>query len=85
MNVNLDKSMAALTVGEFLELISTYISPRREPTYVYGIAGICQLFHVSRSTAQLLKDTTLKPAVIQNGRTIVVNVEKARQLFAQKA
>lgn len=51
------------------------------PSYVYGLAGIQELFGVSHTTAQKLKDGILAPAVIQNGRKIVVDREKAIELF----
>ena len=43
-----------------------------------------QLFGVSRSTAQSLKNTVLQDAISQNGRKIVVDVEIARALFDQR-
>lgn len=55
--------------------------PRR---YVYGIKGIMQLFGVSNVTAQRYKKGIIKEAVSQNGRIIVVDEEKALQLFKQR-
>lgn len=49
--------------------------------YVYGIDGICMLFHCSRPTARKYKDTFLKPAVDQVGRKIITDREKALKLF----
>lgn len=51
--------------------------------YVFGLAGIAELFGVCKCTAQRYKNTFLAPAVSQCGRKFVVNVEKARQLFEQ--
>lgn len=49
--------------------------------YVYGLRGIRELFHVSHPTAQRYKNTFLAPAVMQRGRKIVVDVEKAMQCY----
>ena len=51
---------------------------------VYGIRGLEQLLGVSHKTAQRLKDHDLKPAVRQNGRLIVVDVDHALRLFDKK-
>ena len=55
-------------------------APRR---YVYGLRGIRDLFGVSHTTAQRYKNTFLAPAISQRGRKIIVDVEKALQLFDQ--
>lgn len=55
-------------------------TPRR---YVYGLRGIRDLFGVSHTTAQRYKNTFLAPAIAQRGRKIIVDVEKALQLFNQ--
>jgi len=55
-----------------------------EWTHVYGLNGIKKLFNVSHATAQRYKDTIIKDAVRQNGRKIVVDVEKAMILFNEK-
>lgn len=56
-----------------------------EPTFtgrlVYGIKGIEDIFHVSHKTAQTWKNTWLAPAVKQNGRKIVTDVEYAFKLY----
>lgn len=52
-------------------------------SYIYGIKGIEELFGCSHATAQHYKDTILAPAVTQNGRKIVVDVDHAMQLFGQ--
>lgn len=48
---------------------------------VYGIKGIQELFNVSHPTAQRYKDGIIKDAVFQSGRKIVVDVDKALELF----
>ena len=60
-------------------------SPSDEPSFtgrlVYGIVGIENLFNVSHKTAQAWKNTWLAPAVKQNGRKIVTDVEYAFKLY----
>lgn len=84
--------IAALTVADFKELLKSSLSsmsaqekkdslPKR---YVYGLHGIEQLFGVSHKTAQFYKDTFLAPAVMQNGRKIVVDADLAMELFNQR-
>ena len=55
--------------------------PRR---YVYGLKGIMKLFGVSNVTAQRYKRGLIREAVSQNGRIIVVDADKALQLFKEK-
>lgn len=52
--------------------------------YVYGIRGIRELFNVSHPTALKYKNTFLKPAVVQRGRKIIVDAEKAMELFNER-
>lgn len=52
--------------------------------YVYGLKGISELFHVSHATAQKLKNGVLRDAVSQQGRILLVDVEKALRLFGNK-
>ena len=83
--------IAALTVGDLKELLrelgiqSTQAAPRTVPgntkRYVYGLKGIQALFHCSHLTAQRYKDTFLQPAVMQQGRKIVIDAEQAVELF----
>lgn len=49
--------------------------------YVYGLRGIMQLFNVSNMTAQRYKNGIIKDAVTQYGRKIVVDADKALELF----
>ena len=83
--------IAALTVGDLKELlrelnINTGPAAVKQATgngkrYVYGLKGIQSLFHCSHLTAQRYKDTFLAPAVMQQGRKIVIDVEMAVELF----
>jgi hypothetical protein len=56
-------------------------APRR---FVYGIKGIMQLFGVSNVTAQRYKRGIIREAVSQNGRIIVVDADRALQLFNER-
>ena len=88
--------IAMLTVGQQRELFKKWFkelsegpepisapSIERPKRYVYGIAGIATLFQTSYATAQKLKDGILQPAVYQQGRKIMVDVERAMELFRQ--
>lgn len=57
------------------------LKPSQGRRYVYGLKGISELFGVSKATAQKYKDGILKDACYQSGRKIVVDVEKAMDLF----
>ena len=52
--------------------------------YVYGLKGIQELFNVSHLTAQRYKDGIIKEAVSQSGRKIVVDADKAIELFNER-
>ena len=61
---------------------SVQSSNKSQKTYVYGINGLASILGCSRPTAQRIKSTgKLDEAISQNGRTIVVNVEKALELI----
>lgn len=81
-----------LTVGQLLELLSKNTSTDDEKSdesfdpneHVYGLKGIADLFHVSHTTAQMYKNTFLKPAVRQFGRKIITNKKLAIELFNER-
>ena len=58
-------------------------TPSEPKRYVYGLVGIRKLFNVSHVTAQRYKDGILADAVHQNGRKIMVDVDKAIELFSK--
>lgn len=77
-----------LTVGELMELLETIkTTPKEAPTkpekrLVYGIAGIAQLFNCSMTTANRIKASgRINRAIMQNGRTIVVDADLALELY----
>ncbi len=86
--------IAALTVGDLKELLreldTTHKAEKTDPTpdpgrrYVYGLKGIQSLFGCSHLTAQRYKDGFLKPACMQRGRKIVIDADKAMQLFKER-
>ena len=53
-----------------------------ERKYVYGIKGLASLFGCSVATAQRIKSSgTIDGAIIQRNRRIIVDAEKALQLY----
>lgn len=89
--INDDTPVGALTVGQFIKLLDGKLS-KEEPVqkdysdkkYAFGLRGIREEFKVSHATAQKYKDGILKDSITQYGRKIIMDVEKARELFAQK-
>ena len=60
-------------------------SGESEKRYVYGLAGIMEIFHCSISTASRIKSSgVIDKAIKQKGRTIVTDVELALKLFGNK-
>lgn len=64
-------------------------SPANEPTatkhYVYGIAGICEIFSCSKPTAiRIKKSGRIDKAITQVGRKIIIDADLALQLASQK-
>lgn len=77
-----------LTVGQLKEVLKsgdetpiqlTQLNPERR--YIYGLAGIQKLFNCSYVTAFRYKEGVIKGAVMQFGRKIVVDADKALELF----
>ena len=78
-----------LTVGELMELLEIIKpTPQEAPTkpekrLVYGISGIAQLFNCSMTTANRIKASgRINRAIMQNGRTIVVDADLALELYS---
>ena len=88
-----DTPIVMLTVGQLRSVLESSLRERAEKTietdssapkrYVHGVCGIKQLFNCSYPTAHKLKETILKPAVKQQGRVIVVDVDLAMKLFTE--
>lgn len=90
MEINDNTPIVMLTVGQLREVLNLEEKEKvirqdfTQKEYVYGLKGIREIFKVSHTTAQRYKDTFLKDAVHQQGRKIIVDVEKALELFALK-
>lgn len=90
---DLNTRLIDLTAGELLELIGKEQGPRIEvdvtkehKKYVYGRAGIAELFKCSKTTASRIKQSGLiDGAYRQVGRLIIVDAEKALELAAKRA
>ena len=79
-----DTRIIDLTVGELKTLLKkdAPIVKREEKRLVYGIKGIAELFGCSISTAQRIKDSgKIKKGLTQVGRKIVVDADKALELY----
>lgn len=90
MEISEETPIAALTVSQFVRILErrktqepqpSTDTPKTSKRYAYGLKGIQKLFNVCPSTASTYKKTFLKPAIMQNGRKIVVDIEKALELF----
>ena len=92
MTITKETPIAILTVGQLQEILGLsekdIVKPttemKNERRYAYGLRGIRQLFNVSHVTAQRYKDTIIADACFQQGRKIVVDVDKAMELFQNK-
>lgn len=79
-----------LTVGQLMELLesvqgATEHAPEQERRLVYGITGIAQIFNCSIATANRIKKSgKINKAISQRGRLIVVDANKALELFNNK-
>lgn len=85
-----DTRLIDMTVGELERLMEDMaarvvrqaLEQQGEPRYVYGLAGIMDLYHCSKGTAsKILRSGQLDEAATRIGRKIVVDVRKARELI----
>lgn len=91
MEISYNTPLAEMTAGQLADYLrsvsatapsQTAPTPcQAEPRYVYGLKGIMSLFNVSNVTAQRYKAGIIKDAVKQCGRKIVVDADKAIELF----
>ncbi|ATC37737.1 MULTISPECIES: DUF3853 family protein [Elizabethkingia] len=71
-----------LTVEEFLDLQKFNSSEKK---YEYGLKGIARIFGCSMPQANRIKSSgIIDDAIVQNGKIIVIDKEKALQLFGKK-
>lgn len=79
MKLDPKKKLTDLTVAEYLML------GRMENKYAFGIVGIAKIFGCSKSKAHEIKASgDIDDAIFQKERIIVVDIEKALHLFANK-
>jgi hypothetical protein len=82
--------LSTLTVGDLREILREEMSGRTGEVVkshgrlVFGLDGIRELFHCSHKQAQYYKDHIITEAVSQHGRKIVVDADKALELFNQR-
>lgn len=91
MEITSDTRIIDLTVGQLMDLFAkaqapvTQAQPKEEKRLVYGISGIAQIFNCSMTTANRIKASgRINDAITQHGRIIVVDANKALQLFNNK-
>ena len=91
MEITSDTRIIDLTVGQLMDLFAkaqapaTQTQPKEEKRLVYGISGIAQIFNCSMTTANRIKASgRIDDAITQHGRIIVVDANKALQLFNNK-
>lgn len=94
MNDLLNKRLVDFTGSDLVQLLSDYLKlpePAQETDFtkgqqfVYGRAGIAQLFGCSKTTASRIKQSgKIDKAVYQYGNTIVVDAAKALELAGKK-
>lgn len=86
-----DTPVVMLTVGQLkniIEALATEQKPepvKKDKRYVYGIAGIANLFDCSLTTANRIKQSgKIDKAIKQIGRKIIVDADLALELAGQK-
>ena len=90
--------LGLMTGAQFLTLMSAAYTTRQNAQlqaatvtdvsdgkkYAYGISGICDIFGRSKPTAQRIKRSgVIDEAIIQSGRTIVIDRQKALALVKE--
>ena len=82
-NITPQTPLCNLTVEEFLEVTKNFTSNDK---YEYGLKGLAKIFGCSLSKASDMKASgILKDAIIQNGQIIIIDREKAIELFRKDA
>ncbi|WP_139423194.1 DUF3853 family protein [Chryseobacterium mulctrae] len=71
-----------LTVEEFLEILKNFTAEKK---YEYGLKGLAKILGCSVSKASEIKSSgILDNAIIQNKNIIIIDKEKALELFGKK-
>ncbi|MCI2145803.1 MAG: DUF3853 family protein [Bacteroidales bacterium] len=88
-----DTPVWQLTVGELKQLLYDTMPPAqptqpaqsRQDRYVYGLDGLARLMGCSKSTAfRIVHSGMIDKAVVQVGRKIAVDADKAMDLLKMK-
>ena len=87
--VTADTPISFLTIGQLRDEIRAVsaaevekLNPAGKKTYLRGIQGIADALSVSTCRAAQIKASgIIDEAISQDARTIIVDVEKARELF----
>jgi hypothetical protein len=85
---DLNTPLWQLTVGDLLDLLERGNKPQvlidttgKDKHFVYGLAGIAELFGCSKTTAQRIKNSgKIDKAIAQIGNKITVDADKALEL-----
>ena len=81
--IDLKTPICFLTVEELLQVSKGF---NAENKYEYGLKGLAKILGCSLSKASEIKSSgILKEAIIQNGQIIIIDKEKALQLFGNDA
>lgn len=82
-NLNPKTPLWQLTVEEFLEVSKNI---KAEKKYEYGLKGLAKILGCSVSKASEVKSSgIISDAIIQNGNIIIIDKDKALQLFNKNA
>lgn len=83
MEITSNTRIIDLTVGQLEDLMKRFTQPiQEERRKVYGIAGLASIFNCSTATANRIKKSgRIDKAIVQTGRTIVIDAELALQLY----
>lgn len=84
-NLTAEQFLSILTEHSIPHKIEAEVSPvKKERNFVYGIRGLANLLNCSISTANRIKKRgIIDDAIIQQGRTIMVDVDKALELLKE--
>ncbi|WP_417430096.1 DUF3853 family protein [Halpernia sp.] len=89
-----NKPIWQLTIGELVDILDSRAPKVERETieltdnkakYVYGLSGLATILGCSKNHAGKLKSTGMfDEAIIQNGRKIIIDSEKALELFKNR-
>lgn len=79
--INYDTPIVTLSVGELINIVRGAKPVEPKKRFVYGYKGVQELFHCGQTKAWQLVNGKIKPACKKEGKTIIVDVEKALELI----